>query len=120
MVSEREAAAMVKPEQVILDTAVLQPPASITLDGSATLDIFDPSEGHLLALMRAQDAFHDAHGLVSDGHLGLTYFDQGDGGSILHFEKYDARHLRLLIALVPAWVWRGTSVTLEMNEREGD
>lgn len=105
-----------KPEQVILDTAILEKLHTIDTRGHSTLDIYDPSEGHLLALMRAQDEFHGEYGGFSDGHLSLTYFDQGESGAVINFEEYDAHHLRILIALVPTWVWRGTRVSLEINE----
>lgn len=100
------------PEDVVVKLATLHRPTSLDLRGHATLDIYDPSEGHLLELMRAQDEFHGEYGGLSDGCLALTYFDQGEGGSVIHFEEYDTHHLRVLILLVPEWVWRGTQLTL--------
>jgi len=105
-----------KPEQVILDTAIIEEPHAIDTRGYSTLDIYDPSEGHLLALMKAQDEFHRKYGDISDGGLHLTYFDQGEGGAVIHFEDYDAHYLRIFIALVPTWVWKNTRVSLEINE----
>jgi hypothetical protein len=102
-------------EDVIVKLAILRPPTTtLDLEGNAILDIYDPSEGHLLELMQAQDTFHGEYGGLSDGCLHFTYFDQAEGGSVLHFEDYTSEYLRVLISLVPEWVWRGTSLSLVM------
>lgn len=101
-----------RPEDVILATAKRVKPSLTIPEGETLIQLFDISEGHLLALMKAVDAFHARHGFESDGHLEMHYFDQGDGGMHVELADFDPEYLRVFIPLVPEWVWRGTRLSL--------